>query len=89
MITLSPTKARANLSSWLKKAAAGESVAILYHDQIIALRPIAVEALDYAETEYVISSHEMKIIEKKLSKTSRQEILLKKSKKIAGSLKKN
>lgn len=88
MITLSPTKARANLTSWLKKASEGESIAILYGDQVISLKPIEVEALDYASSEYQISSKEMKSIEKNLASISRKEIQSKKSKIFKGSLEK-
>ncbi len=66
MTTLSPTKARSNLTAWLKKAAAGEDIGILYGDQVIALRPVEVEATDYAWTEYGITKEEMKRIAKNL-----------------------
>ena len=52
MQTLSPTKARSNLTYWLKAASIGEDVGILYGDQIIALRPVSVESTDYAMREY-------------------------------------
>ncbi len=52
MQTLSPTKARSNLTYWLKAASSGEDVGILYGDQIIALRPVSVESTDYAMREY-------------------------------------
>ena len=39
MTTLSPTQARTNLSSLLKRAAKGEDIGILHGDQVIALRP--------------------------------------------------
>lgn len=52
MQTLSPTKARSNLTFWLKAAAGGMDVGILYGDQVIALRPVTVEATDYAMSEY-------------------------------------
>ena len=67
MTTLSPTKARSNLTSWLKKAAAGEDIGILYGDQVIALRPVVVEEADYAWTEYGITKAEMKRIARNLS----------------------
>lgn len=86
MTTLSPTKARANLSSWLKKAAAGEQVAILYGDQIIALKPVQVEEVDYAEKEYGITHSEMRQIEAQLSIISKEEMRTKKSKVFKGSL---
>jgi len=52
MQTLSPTKARSNLTFWLKAAAGGKDVGILYGDQVIALRPVAVESTDYGMREY-------------------------------------
>jgi len=52
MQTLSPTKARSNLTFWLKAAAGGKDVGILYGDQVIALRPVMVESTDYAMREY-------------------------------------
>jgi hypothetical protein len=56
MQTLSPTKARSNLTFWLKAAACGQDVGILYGDQIIALRPVSVESTDYAFREYGASN---------------------------------
>jgi len=56
MQTLSPTKARSNLTFWLKAAACGQDVGILYGDQIIALRPVSVESTDYALREYGASN---------------------------------
>jgi hypothetical protein len=52
MQTLSPTKARSNLTFWLKAAAGGMDVGIIYGDQVIALRPVSVESTDYAMREY-------------------------------------
>jgi hypothetical protein len=60
MTTLSPTQARSNLTVWLKKAAQGEDVGILFGDRVIALRPVEVESVDYAEKEYGILKAEMK-----------------------------
>ncbi|MCE0522543.1 MAG: hypothetical protein LV480_06500 [Methylacidiphilales bacterium] len=60
MTTLSPTKARSNLTAWLKKAAAGEDIGILFGDQVIALRPVEVESTDYAEREYGVTQEELK-----------------------------
>ena len=61
MTTLSPTKARANLTHWLKRAAAGEDVGILCGDQVIALRPVQVfsEDSDYARREYGATDAEL------------------------------
>ena len=60
MTTLSPTKARSNLTAWLKKAAAGEDIGILFGDQVIALRPVEVESTDYAEKEYGVTKEQLK-----------------------------
>ena len=60
MTTLSPTQARSNLTAWLKKAASGEDVGILFGDRVIALRPVEVESTDYAEREYGVSKGELK-----------------------------
>ncbi len=66
MTTLSPTKARANLTSWLKRAVAGEDIGILIGDNVVALRPVKVESTDYAWTEYGLTKAEMKRISKNL-----------------------
>jgi antitoxin (DNA-binding transcriptional repressor) of toxin-antitoxin stability system len=57
--TLSPTKARSNLTAWLKKAAAGEDIGILFGDKVIALRPVEVESTDYAKKEYGVTKEEL------------------------------
>jgi len=59
MTTLSPTRARANLTSWLKRAAKGEDIGILCGEQIIALRPVKVYAEDYAQREYGVTDVEL------------------------------
>lgn len=59
MTTLSPTQARANLSSLLKRAAKGEDIGILHGDQVIALRPVAVSSDDYALQEYGVTEAEL------------------------------
>jgi len=70
MQTLSPTKARSNLTFWLKAAAGGEDVGILYGDQIIALRPVTVESTDYAFREYGASEADVR----RLSLQAHEEI---------------
>lgn len=73
MTTLSPTKARSNLTAWLKKASAGEDIGILFGDKVIALRPVEVESIDYAWTEYGLTKKEMARIAKNLhAKTQKQ-----------------
>jgi len=59
MRTLSPTQARANLSSLLKRAANGEDIGILHGDQVIALRPVTVHSDDYALQEYGVTEREL------------------------------
>ena len=59
MTTLSPTQARTNLSSLLKRAAKGEDIGILHGDQVIALRPVTVHSDDYALQEYGVTDAEL------------------------------
>jgi antitoxin (DNA-binding transcriptional repressor) of toxin-antitoxin stability system len=59
MTTLSPTQARTNLSSLLKRAAKGEDIGILHGDQVIALRPVTVTSDDYALQEYGVTEAEL------------------------------
>lgn len=61
MTTLSPTKARANLTKWLKRAAAGEDIGILCGDKVIALRAVNVfsDDSDYAKREYGVTDKEI------------------------------
>jgi ribosomal protein L19E len=66
MTTLSPTKARSNLTSWLKKAAAGEDIGILFGDQVIALRPVEVNSYEYAMKEYGVTKKELDRFAKRL-----------------------
>jgi hypothetical protein len=67
MTTLSATKARTNLTHWLKLAAKGEDVGILCGDQVIALRPVKVfsEDLDYARREYGVTEKELEAFVKR------------------------
>jgi hypothetical protein len=60
MTTLSPTQARSNLTEWLKRAAKGEDVGILFGDRVIALRPVEVESVDYALKEYGVDEEQLK-----------------------------
>ena len=59
MTTLSPTQARVNLSSLLKRAAKGEDIGILHGDQVIALRPVTIYSDDYALREYGVTEEEL------------------------------
>ncbi len=59
MTTLSPTQARTNLSSLLKRAAKGEDIGILHGDQVIALRPVKIHSADYVLREYALTEKEL------------------------------
>lgn len=59
MTTLSPTQARTNLSSLLKRAAKGEDIGILHGDQVIALRPVKIYSDDYALREYALTRKDL------------------------------
>ena len=59
MITLSPTEARVNLSSLLKRAAKGEDIGIVHNGKIIALRPVTVHSEDYALQEYGVTEADL------------------------------
>ena len=70
MTTLSPTKARANLTHWLKRAAKGEDVGIFCGDQVIALRPVRVfsDDQDYAKREYGVTDADLGLFVKRMDR---------------------
>ncbi len=74
MTTLSPTMARSNLTFWLKKAAEGKDIGILFGNSVIALRPVEVESTDYAEKEYGVTKAELKRFAKRLHAKNQKEI---------------
>ena len=57
--TLTITSARQNLGAWLARAARGEEIGIISGAQVIALRPVAIAAADYAEQEYRLTKAEL------------------------------
>ncbi len=73
MTTLSPTQARVNLSSLLKRAAKGEEIGILHGDKIIALRPVSVHAQDYAMREYGLTEKELDRFVSRMDKRIKRE----------------
>ena len=73
MTTLSPTQARANLSSLLKRAAKGEDIGILHGDQVIALRPMKVHSDDYALQEYGVAEEELDFFVKRMDRQIARE----------------
>lgn len=53
MKTLTVTEARRNLSSWLRRAKAGEDIGIIEGNRIIALRPVEVVSVDTLQIEEI------------------------------------
>ncbi|MGB8343169.1 MAG: hypothetical protein WCE51_16415 [Chthoniobacterales bacterium] len=86
MITLSPTQARVNLSSLLKRAAKGEDIGILHGDKVIALRPVTVHADDYALREYGVTEKELDRFVKRADRQITRERRTGKIKKYTGNL---
>ena len=59
MLTLTPTAARGNLSKLLRRALHGDDIGIVVDGKIVALRPVAVDATDYAMREYGATAAEL------------------------------
>ncbi len=66
MTTLTPTSARLNLSRLLRRALQGDDIGIVLDGKAIALRPVEVEATDYAMREYGVTAAELAGFEKKV-----------------------
>lgn len=66
MVTLTPTKARLNLSLLLRRALKGDDIGIVVDGRIVALRPVTVESTDYAMREYGVAPQELDIFEKRV-----------------------
>ena len=73
MTTLSPTRARANLTSLLKRAAKGEDIGILHDGNVIALRPVTVYSDDYALQEYGVTEKELDRFVRRMDKRIARE----------------
>ena len=58
MQTLTVTAARAQLGHWLARAVRGEEIGVVVGAQIVALRPVPIQAADYLETEYGLTRDE-------------------------------
>ena len=58
MHTLTVTAARAQLGHWLARAVRGEEIGVVVGAQIVALRPVPIQAADYLETEYGLTRAE-------------------------------
>src|SRR5437588_9389480 len=61
MTTLTITDAKKNLGKWLSAAVKGEDIGILAGATVVALRPVEVEATDYAWREYGITPAELDV----------------------------
>ena len=59
MLTLTPTAARGNLSELLRRALKGDDIGIVVDGKIVALRPVAVESMDYAARKYGATAVEL------------------------------
>ncbi|MBA3854589.1 MAG: hypothetical protein C0503_09245 [Gemmatimonas sp.] len=59
MKTLTATEARKNLTHWLKAAKNGQEIGIVYGADIFALRPVPVQATDYAQREYGVTTAQL------------------------------
>jgi len=86
MTTLSPTQARVNLTSLLKRAAEGEDIGILHGDKVIALRPVTVHADDYALREYGVTEEELDRFVGRADRQIKRERKTGKIKKYSGNL---
>ena len=58
MQTLTVTAARAQLGHWLARAVRGEEIGVIVGAQIVALRPVPIQAADYLEIEYGLTRAE-------------------------------
>lgn len=58
MQTLTVTAARAQLGHWLARAVRGEEIGVVVGAQVVALRPVPIQAADYMETEYGLTRAE-------------------------------
>ena len=66
MLTLTPTAARVNLSKLLRRAIKGDDIGIVVDGKIVALRPVTVEATDYAMREYGVTNADLERFEKRV-----------------------
>jgi antitoxin (DNA-binding transcriptional repressor) of toxin-antitoxin stability system len=73
MQTLTPAKARQNLTSLLTRALKGEDIGILWDGEVVALRPTKVYSEDYAMLEYGVTQTELKRAVKNIKRLSKNE----------------
>ena len=80
MKTLTITHAKKNLGHWLAAAVRGEDIGIICGADIVALRKVDVESVDYAQREYGASPEQVTALEKATEQRYRR---LQRSKKLA------
>jgi antitoxin (DNA-binding transcriptional repressor) of toxin-antitoxin stability system len=71
MKTLTITNAKKNLGLLLAAAAQGEDIGIVCGADIIALRKVEVESMDYAQREYGVTKEQVATLEKATEKRHR------------------
>ena len=86
MTTLTPTQARVNLSSLLRRALKGDDIGIVIGGKVVALRPTEILSIDYAEREYGLGPAQMKTVAKKLHAKAQKARLAGKSKIFKGDI---
>jgi antitoxin (DNA-binding transcriptional repressor) of toxin-antitoxin stability system len=64
MKTLTITDAKKNLGQWLAAAAKGEDIGIICGADIVALRKVDVESVDYAQREYGATPDQVAALDK-------------------------
>lgn len=79
MKTLTITDAKKNLGRWLAEAARGKDIGIICGPDIIALRKVEVESMDYSQREYGVTPEQVAELDKATETRYRQ---LKKSGKL-------
>ena len=86
MQTLTPTKARANLSTLLQQALNGKEIGIVCNGRIVALRPVEVTATDFALTEYGLAEDEISTIAANLHAKAKKAIKARKARTFTGNI---
>jgi antitoxin (DNA-binding transcriptional repressor) of toxin-antitoxin stability system len=86
MTTITPTQARVNLSSVLRRALKGDDIGIVVGGQVVALRPVEILSRDYAEREYGLTSSQVKTVAKKLHAKAQKAGRSRKSKVFKGDI---
>ena len=86
MQTITPTKARANLSALLRKALTGHEIGIVCNGRIVALRPVEVTATDYARMEYDLAGNEVQSISANLHAKAKKAVKAGKARSFTGDI---